>query len=140
MFVGSRSWCYKTFFGGNLYFPKIKKLNNICSDDWTCAKTLRQCYFLLNYFKHCISAQKWSFLVVSAWGKSRFSRFPPKKFKTSTTGLVFRIKTYVDIICYIRYKYVVEQEVCVTLGDPGSNPFIGTFYWESLLADGHKQK
>ena len=26
------SWCYKTFFGGNLDFPKIKKLKKVCSD------------------------------------------------------------------------------------------------------------
>ena len=26
------SWCYKTFFGGNLDFPKIKELKNVCSD------------------------------------------------------------------------------------------------------------
>ena len=40
------SWCYKTFFGGNQDFPKIKKLNKVCSADWTSTKMLKQCYFL----------------------------------------------------------------------------------------------
>ena len=42
------SWCYKTFFGWNLDFPKIKKLNKVCFADWTCTKTLKRCYFQLN--------------------------------------------------------------------------------------------
>ena len=37
------SWCYKTFFGGNLDFPKIKKLKKVCSDVWTCTKMWKQC-------------------------------------------------------------------------------------------------
>ena len=37
-FHRSSSWCYKTFFGGNLDFPKIKKLNKVCSNVWTCTK------------------------------------------------------------------------------------------------------
>ena len=31
----------KLFFGGNLDFPKIKNLNNVCSDDWTYTKMLK---------------------------------------------------------------------------------------------------
>ena len=27
--------CYKTFFGGNLDFPKLKKLKIVCYDVWT---------------------------------------------------------------------------------------------------------
>ena len=27
------SGCYKTFFGGNIDFPQIEKLNKVCSDD-----------------------------------------------------------------------------------------------------------
>ena len=38
-----RSWCYKTFFWGNLDFPKIKKLKEVCSEVWTCTKMLNQC-------------------------------------------------------------------------------------------------
>ena len=37
------SWCYKTFFGGNLDFPKIKKWNKVCSDVWTWSKMWIQC-------------------------------------------------------------------------------------------------
>ena len=39
---------YRTFFGGNLDFPKIKKLKKVCSDVWTCTKMSRQCYFQQN--------------------------------------------------------------------------------------------
>ena len=40
-----RSWCYKTIFGGNLDFPKIKKLKNICFDVRICTIMWKQCYF-----------------------------------------------------------------------------------------------
>ena len=30
--IHSSSQCYKTLFGGNLDFPKIKKLNKVCSN------------------------------------------------------------------------------------------------------------
>ena len=46
--VKTRSWCYKTFFGGNLDFPKIKKLNKVGFAAWTCQHWLKQCYFHLN--------------------------------------------------------------------------------------------
>ena len=42
------SWCYKTLFGANLDFPKIKKLNKGCSNVWTCSKMSKQCYFKQN--------------------------------------------------------------------------------------------
>ena len=42
------SWCFKTFFGGNLDFPKIKTLAKVYSDDWTCTKMWNQCYFKQN--------------------------------------------------------------------------------------------
>ena len=41
----SCSWCYKTFFGGILDFPKIKKLKNIISDVWIWTKILKQCSY-----------------------------------------------------------------------------------------------
>ena len=44
----SCSWCYKTLFGGNLDFPKVKKLNKVCSNVWTCSKMWKQCYFKQN--------------------------------------------------------------------------------------------
>ena len=37
--------CYKTFFGGNLDFPKIKILNKVCSNVWNCTKMWKLCYF-----------------------------------------------------------------------------------------------
>ena len=46
--VKTRSWFYKTFFGGNLDFPKIKKLNKVGFAAWTCQHWLKQCYFHLN--------------------------------------------------------------------------------------------
>ena len=33
------------FFGGNLDFPKLKKLNKICSYVWTCTKMWKLYYF-----------------------------------------------------------------------------------------------
>ena len=48
------SWCYKTLFGGNLYFPKIKKFDKACS--------------VVNVIK-------------LFWRKSRKSRFPCKSIK-----------------------------------------------------------
>ena len=42
-------WCYKTLFGGNLENPKIKKLNKVCSDVWTCTKMGKLCFLKLNY-------------------------------------------------------------------------------------------
>ena len=36
----SSGWCCKAFFEENLDFPKIKKLNKVCSDYWTCTKML----------------------------------------------------------------------------------------------------
>ena len=39
------SWCYKTFFWGNLDFPKINKWKKVCSDVLTCTKVCKQCYF-----------------------------------------------------------------------------------------------
>ena len=39
----------KNFFGGNLDFPKIMKLNKGCSDVLTWTKMLKQSYFKQNY-------------------------------------------------------------------------------------------
>ena len=43
------SWCYKTLFGRNLDFPKIKKLKKVCSDLGTSTKTWKECYFKQTY-------------------------------------------------------------------------------------------
>ena len=69
--------CYKTFFGGNLDFPKIKKLNNICSDDWTCTKMLKNLIFSYTTFKHCLYGLKWTILAVS--DKGEISNISTKK-------------------------------------------------------------
>ena len=86
--VTNSSWCYKTFFWGNLDFPKIKKLKKVCSDVWTCTKMWEQCYFQAKlYSKAVYCFEKGLFLQFWLKVKSRFSRFPPKKsFITSTTG------------------------------------------------------
>ena len=39
------SRCYKNSFGGNLDFPKIKKLKKVCSNFWTCTKMWKLCYY-----------------------------------------------------------------------------------------------
>ena len=36
--IPSCSQSYKTSFVGNLDFPKIKKLKNVCSGVWACTK------------------------------------------------------------------------------------------------------
>ena len=54
------SWCYKTYFGGNLDLPQIEKLNKVCSDVWTCTKMWKQWTLLLkqNYTLEMRSAFK----------------------------------------------------------------------------------
>ena len=74
-------WCFKTFFRGNLDFPKIKKLETVCSDAWTCTKCKNNAaIFKQKYTQKLLKAFKWSFLLLQHWGKSRFSRIPPKNF------------------------------------------------------------
>ena len=77
----SRSWCYKTFFGGNLDFPKIKKLNKVCFADWTCTKMLKQCYFQLNYIQTLFICSKMVYsCCFSLGGNLDFLDFLQKKF------------------------------------------------------------
>ena len=79
--VTNSSWCYKTFFWGNLDFPKIKKLKKVCSDVWTCTKMWEQCYFQAKlYSKAVYCFEKGLFMQFWLKVKSRFSRFPPKRF------------------------------------------------------------
>ena len=51
----------KNFFGGNLDFPKIKKLKNICFDVRTCTKMWKQCYFNQNYAQKLFIAFKMAY-------------------------------------------------------------------------------
>ena len=71
----SCSRCYKNFFGGNLDFPKIKILNKVCSNVWTCTKMWKLC----NVYAKQYSKTVHLFLLFWPHGKSRDSRFPPKK-------------------------------------------------------------
>jgi len=77
----SCSWCCKTFYGGNVDFPKIKKLNSVCSDDWTCTKMLRQCYFQLNYTQTLFIGSKMAYsCCFSLGGKLDFLDSSKKSF------------------------------------------------------------
>ena len=64
----SCSWCYKTFFGGNLDFSKIKKLKKVCSDVWTCTKMWKQCHFQQNFIQILFIDFK---MAYSCWFSSR---------------------------------------------------------------------
>ena len=48
------SWCYKTFFGGNLYFPKIKKLNKVCSNIQTFTIMWKLSYFWTKLYSRTV--------------------------------------------------------------------------------------
>ena len=79
--IPSWSWCYKTFFGGNLDFPKIKKLNKVGSDDWTYTKMLKQCYLKLNYIRTLLSCSKMANSCCFSLGENLdFLDFLQKKF------------------------------------------------------------
>ena len=61
---------FLNFFGGNLDFPKIEKLNKVCCDDCTCTKMITQCYFKLNYIRTLLICSKMAYiLAVSAKGE-----------------------------------------------------------------------
>ena len=77
----SRSHCYKTYFRGNIDFPKIKKLNKVCSDDWTCTKMLKQCYLKLNYIQTLFICSKMAYsCCFSLEGNLDFLESLQKKF------------------------------------------------------------
>ena len=57
------SRCYKTLFGGNLDFPKIKKLKNVCCHVWTCTKCESNAIFKQNYTQKLFS----SFKILYSW-------------------------------------------------------------------------
>ena len=63
------SRCCKTLFGGNLDFPKIKKLKKVCSDDWTCTKMLTNVIISLTILEHCRFVLKWPILAVLTEGE-----------------------------------------------------------------------
>ena len=59
-------------------FPKIKKLNKVCSDDWTCTKRLKQCYLKLNYMRTKLICSKMFFSCCFSLGENL--DFIQKKF------------------------------------------------------------
>ena len=88
-------WCYKTFFGGNLDFPKIKKLNKVGSDDWTYTKMLKQCYLKLNYIKTLLICSKMAYsCCFSLGGNLDFIDFLQKKFYNINYRELFRWRSW----------------------------------------------
>ena len=78
---------YKTFLGGNIDFPKIKRLNKICSGVSTSTKMWKQCYFKLNYTLTLYFAFKIALLLMfQLRGKLENLDFLQKSFITSRTG------------------------------------------------------
>ena len=84
----SISWCYKTFFWGNVDFPKIKKLKKVCWDVWTCTKMWKHCaIFNQIYTLKLYIAFKMAYsCCFSLGGNIDFPEFLQKSFITSTTG------------------------------------------------------
>ena len=54
------------FFGGNLDFLKIKKLNKVCSDDLTYTKMLKLCNLCKTIIQDFLFLLKWTIIAVSA--------------------------------------------------------------------------
>ena len=103
IFYAASSWCYKTFFGGNLDFPKIKKLNKVGSDDWTYTEMLKQCYLKLNYIRTLLSCfslgenldflQK-KFYNINYWARTYIQNFCTKSRYTSLERSDWLLKKY----------------------------------------------
>ena len=70
----------RDFFGENLYFPKIKKLNFFVRISEPAQKCENYASFMQIYTLKLFIALKWPILALPARGKSRFSIIPPKKF------------------------------------------------------------
>ena len=83
---------FKTFFGGNLDFTKIKKLNKVCSNVWTCTKMCEN-YAILNqnYTLELFIDLKMAYFCCFGWrGNLDFPDFLLKSFITSTAGLILK--------------------------------------------------
>ena len=75
------SWCYKTFVGVNLEYPKLKKLNKVCSNVWTCTKLWKQCYFYINLYSRTVYGfYNGLCLLFQFRGNLEFIDFLQKKF------------------------------------------------------------
>ena len=79
-------WCYKTFFGGNLDFPKIKKLKKVCYNVWICTKMWKLGYFLAKLtLELFIALEMVYYCCFSSGGNLDFLQ---KSFITLTTGRI----------------------------------------------------
>ena len=90
-FFSTCSWCYKTFFGGNLDFPKSKKLNKVLMSEPAQKCENYEAIFKQNYTPELIIALK---MVYSCFFGSRgnldFPNFLQKSFITSTPALHYQ--------------------------------------------------
>ena len=83
--IPSCSQSYKTSFVGNLDFPKIKKLKNVCSGVWACTKRWNHCYFQAKLYSKTvfqISSQK-SFITLTTAGNHFSSDVWSNSLKTN---------------------------------------------------------
>ena len=73
----------KPFFGWNLHFPKVEKLKSLF---WSLnlQKNLKNAIFLQNCTLKLLVVSNGPFLLFQFSGKSRFSRFRAKSFKTAS--------------------------------------------------------
>ena len=79
-------WCYKTFFGGNLDFPKIRILITFVLMIESEQKRTKQCYFQLNYIETLFICCKRVYSCCFSLGGNLDSLdFLQKSFITSTT-------------------------------------------------------
>ena len=65
------------FFGGNLDYPAINKLNKVCFDDWTCTKILKQAKL---YSNNVYLFKNGRFLLFKLGGNLDILDFLQKKF------------------------------------------------------------
>ena len=86
----SSSWCYKTFFGRNLDFSKIKKLKKLCSECWTCTKMGKQYYYKVKLYSEIVFCFKMAYSCCFSWRGNLDSS--KKSFITSTTCWICRYK------------------------------------------------
>ena len=79
--IGNSSWCFKTFFGGNLDFPKAKKLNKVRSNILTLTKMWSQAIFKQSYTLELFISLKMAIsCCFGLRGNLEFPDFPPKFF------------------------------------------------------------
>ena len=98
--------CNKTFFGGNLDFPKIKNLK--ASVFW-CMNMHKNAIFKQNYSTIFVLLLKWPIFTVSDKVNFSFSRFPPKQFITSNTGqIIVTVLTKFTVYNFIKIDYSCE--------------------------------